>query len=196
MNSRKNREKFQKGILTSKNKSFSYKRIFRCNDTKVLVKDDWTCEPTHPISKTLEIPMQTLCCPMCHADFPIKTLKIKQGTHFSNLRCKVCAEMHASKMWKCECEVPWIKCRTHILERKELKRPMVHKSRRHSSHEFGHDQPSPKRTAIDIGNRPMHLPCEPGRPIRLEPGSKLAAKFPHLVKDITPTKGSGVGVGT
>ena len=196
LNSKKNREKFQKGNMTTKPKSFSYKRVYQHVDQKEFPKDDWTGKPMHPISMTMEEPLTTLCCPTCHADFPIAKLNVKQGSHFSNLKCKICAEVQTSRLWTCECEMPWIKCRRHVLMKDRAKRTFTPRIVRHLSRDHGHDQPLPKRAAIDVGNSPIHLQSEPGRPIRLTPGSKLAVRFPHLVKDITPTKGGDVGVGS
>ena len=155
----------------------------------------WTSEPTHPISKANEEPLQKLCCPACNAEFPIRTLRIKQGSHYSNLKCKICDDIRSSKLWRCECEMPWIKCRTHVLPHRPAKRALERRCRKLPTSEFGHVQPLPKRVVLDIGNVPIAMPSDPGRPIRLKPGSKLAMRFPHFVEGTNPTKGSGTNEG-
>ena len=58
---------------------------------------------------------------------------------------------------------------------------------------MGVDHPLPKGHDCMNLNQPMLLLNVPLKPIGLEPGSKLALRFPHLVKGASPTKGGGAG---
>ena len=51
------------------------------------------------------------------------------------------------------------------------------------------DHPLPKCTAALNMESQVQMASTPIRPIRLEPGSRLAARFPHLTKGAVPTKG-------
>ena len=61
--------------------------------------------------------------------------------------------------------------------------------------DVGVDHPLPKRTALYNDNLQVQLASVPSRPIGLDPGTKLASKFPHLVKGVAPTKGDEAGGG-
>ena len=181
--------------MFTKVKKFSYKRNLSQDDLKVTAKDDWTRAPTHPVSKVHNEPLSNVCCPLCNADFQIRNLSIKRGTHYANLKRKTCDGVRSSRFWRCDCDIPWIKCCTHALVPRTPKRPLDKRPRKSSLRESALDQPLPKRFAYDIGDIPVPCSNEPVRPIGLNPGSKLALRFPHLVKSTNPTKGGGAGEG-
>ena len=158
-------------------------------------EDDWTASFVHPISKTHNEIIQSLQCPTCSNEFPTKNLIVKSGSRFSNLRCSRCSEISLSKNWKCCCQKPWVKCHIHCIPPKAARDRTEMKNGREMSRDVGVDHPLPKRTAVHSENQHVQLAAEPRRPIGLDPGSKLAGKFPHHVKGYLPTKGEVTGGG-
>ena len=155
------------------------------------------------------MPLTEIACPRCEAKQSTERLKLQTKAGFSNLMCKRCEEATSSSRWKCRCRIPWIKCPIHVHVRKKLARGIKEPATRRSkgaTPSRGVDVQMPTQRVIkakvDIKNLRLH-----GKPaikfhtpyfkeneirravnrIRLEPGSKLAARFPHLVQMAAPT---------
>ena len=182
--------------MNSKMKSFSYKRLENEWFDNLKVQDDRTAHPTHPINRTENESLNQLCCPNCYENFEITKLKVKDGTHFSNLQCKTCKEVTSSRSWLCECGIPWIKCRRHFLRPKRSRENEAcsHKTKIRRR-KLGNDNPLPKCMDEHVMSRPIDIISAPHRPIGLKPGSKLGMKFPHLVKGASPIKWGSTGEG-
>ena len=106
----------------------------------------------------------------------------KQKSNIWNLKCTTCMKVNSSKCWSCTCGVRWLKCRMHV-KRCAEEGDKSSKSPTRRIDERGIDQPFPKRRrggeqiVLDRTQR------APGRgQIVLNPGTKLAMKFPHLVR--------------
>ena len=72
---------------------------------------------------------------------------------------------------------------------KHSRKLLVSDRRSKVSNAVGLDHPFPERIATLNMESQMQMASIPIRPIRLEPGSRLAARFPHLTKGAVPTKG-------
>ena len=178
-NTKKGRKALEKGDLWLKRKPFTYRRI-NCDWQRGLATGDWTKQPSHPIDSVDDQPMENLKCPECNKQNPVKTLRIKDGVHFSNLKCRMCKVVGSSRRWNCACGVPWTRCRLHVL-------PVLAKG----SHMKEGSTSRKRKVPID---HPLHakrphdvtavvpLVSVPRRPIVLVPGSRLAMRFPQHVK--------------
>ena len=118
--------------------------------------------------------------PKMHNIFRGENFKLRNRLrHFSKLRCKRCDETTSSHLWDCECGERWTKCLMHqhfprkYVARKPRKRTW--------QDEFGGDAPITKRRNMNLGYSAIESTTSAAKRIRLTPGSKLAAKFPHLM---------------
>ena len=145
--------------------------------------EDWT-KHAAPHVKDLEPEevLKKLICPECGAKNDASRFKLKQRSNISNLKCTTCMKVNSSKCWSCTCGVRWLKCRTHV-KRCVEDGDKSSKSMTRKIDERGIDQPFPKRRkggeqiVLDRTQRP------PGHgQVVLNPGTKLAIKFPHLVR--------------
>ena len=91
-------------------------------------------------------------------------------------------EVSSAKKWSCECGLLWFKCEKHVHAQRETVHR--HAKRKPAPGIYGVDKPLPKLRRIETV---VELVCEPGRRLLLKPGSKLAARFPHLVQAASPT---------
>ena len=131
------------------------------------------------------IKLRHMGCPECHNRIEVKNLKLVKGAQFSNLACPACKKVTNSKFWRCDCKHLWHKCSLHVKgsEGKELL-PREKQKRRNQHVEKGVDKPLPKLrriegNAIDDGSSTRDY-----FRISLPPGSTLALRFPHLVKNV------------
>ena len=92
----KKKHDYSRGQLKTKAKPFTYRRV-GLGDLKVDEGDVWTAKPTHPIRSIKESPIKTLLCSCCAHKVPVDNLGIKNGGHFSNLKCKACNEVCSAK---------------------------------------------------------------------------------------------------
>ena len=153
---------------------------------------DWTAEPPLPDGPEASLKeLKMVKCPCCEEAQSTKEHKLKSNAGFSQLKCQACDEVKSADMWLCECRIQWHKCGEHV-HRHFLNEhlqsnhsvPIVSKlSARGIKRKFpehGVDRPMPKKR----GTVALHLEGarrDENRPF-LGPHSKLAAKFPHLVK--------------
>ena len=143
---------------------------------------DREADAPHSIDK--ESPIKTLLCSCCAHKVPVDNLGIKNGGHFSNLKCKVCNEVCSTKRWLCECGIKWTKCSEHFIP-KPPERHRLNQGKRKADF-CGVDHPLPKRPIAKF-QVPVQVDFEPRRILALPPGSKLARRFPHHVQGFTPT---------
>ena len=168
--------KLHKKPLTYRGSAAEWKRV-------TAKGEDWT-KHAAPHVKDLE-PEETLkklICPECGAKNDAARFKLKQKSNLSNLKCTTCMKVNSSKYWSCTCGIRWLKCRMHV-KRSAEEGGMSSKSTKRKIDDKGIEQPFPKRRGgeeqivLDRTQRP------PGHgQVVLNPGTKLAMKFPHLVR--------------
>ena len=145
---------------------------------------NWTIDDINLIKHEVEQkPLKSITCPKCLETTSSKNMKLKVNLNFSNLKCPRCKATNSSRKWLCGCGILWYKCDVHhrITNSHECKSKP---SRKRKCTERGLDIPLPKfRKHSQQAFSETYERREWGPP----PGSKLAAKFPHLVKGITPT---------
>ena len=146
--------------------------------------------------------------PKCGDGQDPKGMRLITSAGFSNVRCSHCEEVSSSSIWKCRCRIPWIKCPRHEhVPNQSAAKPngRIHRSRTGKCFDKrGRDVPVPikriskskfEHPALHVQHNRMSSQCyfndveikSAVSKIRLEPGSRLAAKFPHLVKAAAPT---------
>ena len=149
--------------------------------------------------------IKSLACPKCEVRQDVTKMKLKTKAGFSSLKCKAksCEQVTLSSMWKCCCRIQWVKCPLHVhasLVGKVAKQGASLRMKARSSRKArgGEVQMPVKRYSKAKGNftnriemheytySPTQLQSARSR-IRLQPGTRLAAKFPHLVKAAAPT---------
>ena len=133
--------------------------------------------------------------PSCSETQRTTEYKLKGHVGFSQLKREVCNEVMSTDMWLCECGIQWHKCGKHVHSRFFPKEHLqVHDNKlgvkiipklsaRGIKRKFpvhGIDRPMPKKKGIETTHF-EGAKQDWDRPF-LEPHSKLAAKFPRLVK--------------
>ena len=147
---------------------------------------DWTLQPKDGVVETsMHQQASKVTCPGCaYSDHKRLGKRVQCG--YTNLRCTKCGDTYSAKFWNCTCGVRWYKCLRHDFRGNIKQAAKAHGNghargvkRKHAIH--GVDKPLPK-----VGceftlcrTRPIVEPSQPT--IRLRPGTKLAARFPHLV---------------
>ena len=149
-----------------------------------------------------ELQLKSIACPKCGKQQDPMRMKLVTKAGFSNLQCKACGQKTLSSLWRCRCQKLWMKCDIHVHDKGCTSRKSKNASpkiRKGSKVDYrGRDAPLPVRRArkarVSTAETP---PCQTFftqleidtavRGIRLERGSKLAAKSPHLVKAAAPT---------
>ena len=165
-------------------------RKFGCNGTVNLQsfsgsKDDWTKDPRRADDRMTDKceKLKRIHCPDCQHEHPVKELKLRnrQG-NFSKLKCNNCQEVNTTRIWLCECRHVWPKClvHQHFVETKAASSKVGQKR----ADRYGIDAPLPKRRKIttEVDAVEQNLLTPPAKRTRLNPGSKLAARFPRLTK--------------
>ena len=150
--------------------------------------DDWTKEPAYQLQCPGKVLLKDLACPACMKLNPINGLKMHKNSAFSNLKCKACGDTTSSKNWACPCGLLWYKCSKHVREvtkatgsSRTMKRTRIHT-------EWGVDKPLPKARKVVDFSAVVPITQLPRQHIELPPDSKLARKFPHLVKRTAEVK--------
>ena len=155
-----------------------------------------------------EMPLTSILCPKCGAGQDPKGMRLITPAGFSNVKCSLCKGISPSSIWKCRCRIPWIKCPRHEhVPSQSAAKPngRIRRSRTGKSFDKrGRDVPLPikriskskcEHPALHVQHNRTYSQCYLNdaeikaavSKIRLEPGSRLAAKFPHLVKAAAPT---------
>ena len=131
-------------------------------------------------------------------------MKLVTKAGFSNLQCKACGQKTISSLWRCRCQKLWMKCDIHVHDKgctsmnSKYASPKIRKGSKEDYR--GKDAPLPvrrvRKARVSIAETSSRVSPTfftqteidtAVRGIRLERGSKLAAKFPHLVKAAAPT---------
>ena len=155
-----------------------------------------------------ELQLKSIACPKCGKQQDPMGLKLVTKAGFSNLQCKACGQKTLSSLWRCRCQKLWTKCDIHVHGQgctNMNSKNASPKIRKGSKVDYrGGDAPIPIRRVLrarmstakshdehrNIVSQPFFTPTEIDtavRKIRLVRGSKLAAKFPHLVQAAAPT---------
>ena len=152
----------------------------------------------HP--RDTDMPIISLCCPTCSFQRKACGFSLYRNACFSNVICNRCKVVHSSRKWLCECGVAWTKCDKHIPITRKRKAQFTDR-RVALRRKFGTDKPFPvsrKRDVISVSQRTAsneavssNAHAEPCKRMCLRPGTKLAQRFPHLVKRAGPIKGTG-----
>ena len=154
------------------------------------------------------MPLTNIMCPRCGEGQDPKGMRFITSAGFSNVMCSRCEGISPSSIWKCRCRTPLIKCPRHEhVPSQTPARPTdrIHRSRTGKSFDKrGRDVPVPikriskckcEHQALHVQHSRTFSQCHFSNveikaavsKVRLEPGSRLVAKFPHLVKAAAPT---------
>ena len=186
---KKHRDAHQKGKLTLRSKPLAYRGAAASWKQHVAKHANWTAQPATPIEEVEEQIIWRVLCPVCSAPHVTAGRQAQQRSRFSNFKCAKCGCTKSAKLWSCPCGRFWQKCQLHVMAPTE-RRPKGRLSTRRgrlACDERGVDLPLPKRRKFRDADGDFFATRPPGRCIALVPGSKLAAKFPHLVRGTTPT---------
>ena len=157
-----------------------------------------------------ELPLKNIACPRCGHQQDPRGLKLITKAGFSNLQCQKCDQKTSSSLWRCRCMKQWPKCGIHVHEQKttmnsaNINRVRQQKGQRPKVDIRGRDVPMPRTRVLkakgsvsnmhesyDNRNRShLYLNNEIRIAVSkfsLRPGTRLAAKFPHLVQAASPT---------
>lgn len=155
-----------------------------------------------------EMPLTSITCPKCSSSQSPKGMRLLTKAGFSNILCRGCNAVTTSSIWKCRCRIPWIKCPRHEHVSTNVLKPngrRIHKSRMGKGCDArGKDVPFPMIRIRKGKNEKPTLHAQHSRShsqfyfnhdeirtavskLSFKPGSRLAAKFPHLVQAAAPT---------
>ena len=152
------------------------------------------------VSLKRELPLKSIACPRCNVQQDPARMKLITQAGFSNIQCRACGDVTSSSQWRCRCRCLWMKCHIHIhRQQKPIKQDGMKKSHMKRKSKFdqrGVDEPIPIRRDLKVKathSNPIYVNLNShsiqsamSRP-RLKPGSRLAARFPHLVQAASPT---------
>ena len=183
----KHQEAHQQGTLSLLPRPLTYRGTAKGWCTRLYLEDDWTHDRTYVLDEIMnQRPLNHIMCPVCMEEMPTKTMKMKDQSNFSNLKCQACKSATTSRKWLCDCGCLWFKCSVHF----RAKYPQIQSTKRVCKRKFssrGVDLPFPKfrkRT-----NMHEHVFTEQAvqNVWKPPPGSTLALRFPHLVEGASPT---------
>ena len=214
INSKKQVEAWREGGLKVVPQRLRLQKMAAGWSKAVTFGEDWIGENEKSAEPSLsqailekEMPLTSISCPKCEASQDPKGMRLITAAGFSNIMCSLCKWVSPSSIWKCRCRIPWIKCHRHVqVPSKIAAKPKgrIHRSRMGKSFDKrGRDVQIPiKRMRKSKFEHPtLHVQhnktCSQFfsdleikaavSKIKLEPGSSLVAKFPHLVKAAAPT---------
>ena len=131
------------------------------------------------------IRLRHMSCPKCSKIIEVKKLKLVKGAQFSNLKCQACDEITNSKFWRCDCNQLWHKCCIHVKGCDEyVQKPKSKQIRKTNLVNKGIDKPLPHMRCFDGNAFEAGSSARDYYSINLPPGSRLAQRFPHLVKQV------------
>ena len=163
-------------------KVFNYKKVID-NTLMTRSTDVWTEGPMQKDGRmTKECnKLETLYCPNCPGRYEIGQSKLRTNKgHFSKLKCQACGEANSSRQWACSCGSLWTKCLRHMLWNPRIDKDMKRRLNTASSSTQGVDKPFPKRRKLHDQNFAIAISAPEPKRIRLNLGTKLAERFPHL----------------
>ena len=143
--------------------------------------DIWTIEPIwEHRGEVGTVALNTITCPNCHNESEERVKVLKWDSRWTNIKCLSCHSVCHAHTWMCRCGNPWRKCERHLLHAKWdicNKRDTTNVKRKGPID--GVDKPFPTIRKLEHGLSIKMLPTS----ICLPAGTKLARKFPHLVRD-------------
>ena len=201
INSKKQIEEWKEGRLKVLPQKLRLQKMAAGWSKAVTIGEDWIgeCEGLQQMTFTQQMPLASIICPKCGNGQDPKGMKLITSAGFSNVRCSQCEEVSQSSIWNCRCRIPWIKHPRHehkVTTNAAKPNGRIHRNRTGKSFDKrGRDVPVPIKhqhvqhnsTSPRIVFTGFEVKSAVSK-IRLEPGwSRLAAKFPHLVKAAAPT---------
>ena len=176
---KKHKEMHQKDELMLLQKPLSYKGASMTWHKRTAQKDDWVAKPKSEWGGDGQTwPLRTIICPECTYEHNVDSLDLKVKVALCNLTCKQCREVTSTRRWACACGALWYKCGIH---RHRGAQPKTQGVKRKGCCNEGVTKPMPKGRRCE-SNVPCASSSTPANTVRLPAGSKLAARFPHLVK--------------
>jgi hypothetical protein len=200
VNQKVHKKMHEEGTLKLFPKPFAYKGTSHSwlrNLKRPEDADDWTTEPALPDGPLQKRkPLKVIICPepQCGHMQSTKSRKLQVKVGFCQLTCQGCRSITSTKHWKCLRGHQWHKCAVHVQTKLLLSVPgfpVVHSAPRRKGKRFctdrGLEQPKPKSKKFAEHNDPnciaiINTVAPTSQTHFLEPGTKLATKFPHLVK--------------
>ena len=185
--SKKQKDEFQNGKLRVKRGPLRYGRLNEpVEDLVGKLSSRVNASATDLLTKfkTKANILEKLFCPNCQHHRSTQKLKMHSMSQASNLLCESCGQVTFAYKWSCCCGLKWQKCEVHEFQIREAAPPRL--KRKANVDPWGGDQPMPK---LRRQTRATRTKCAASptaaEPIRvaLPPGSKLASRFPHLVKN-------------
>ena len=197
INQKIHKARHSEGILKLTPKPFAFKgtsHAWMRNLKKPSGINDWTKEPALPDGPLpIQKQLKTIACPECGRSQSTKSHKLQVKVGFCQMTCqnKECRNVSSTKHWKCPCGMRWHKCEMHVQQNlflQSLGIQTVQAVPKRGVKRFctvrGIEQPKPQ--SRKFFNFSLTAILNSAVPIQQEanlvPGSKLAAKFPHLVK--------------
>ena len=153
--------------------------------------NDWTHELALPDGPSLgKKPLSSISCLECMHQQSTKSHRLHVEIGFCQLTCQRCRSVTSTSKWRCPCGTPWYKCDTHIhkkflvpLRGHQFAHSIPKRGETRFCTERGIEQPMPKSRKLFNFNCMSIISAAPVQQERfLEPGSILAARFPHRVK--------------
>ena len=131
------------------------------------------------------IKLRHMSCPGCSNRVEVTKLKLFKGAQFSNLTYHACKEISNTRSWRCDCKQLWHKCSIHVKGSEDhVPQPSITQRRRTKFVKKGVDKPLPKLRCIEGNVIDVGSSRRDDYRISLPQGSRLALRFPHLVKRV------------
>ena len=189
INQKRHKDLWMRGLLRLMPRPMAYKGTAHAwlrNLGSLHDKLSWVDEPPLPDGPAVQkVPLSTIICPMCQHMQDTEHHELRSKLGFHQLTCQRCRQVSSTRQWRCACRLLWYKCDKHV-HHKFLgmgKRYVADKrgKKRPAAELYGVDKPLPKKR-IYVPPESLFESSDVTRRVRLEPGSKLAQRFPHLVK--------------
>ena len=181
----------ENGTLKLSPKPFAYKgnsHAWMRNLKKPEGANDWTHEPALPDGPDVRKKrLSSIACPECTHQQSTKSHRLYVKVGFCQLTCQRCKSVTSTSKWRCICGVPWYKCDTHVhkqfFKMHQVALSIPKRGVKRLCTEWGIEQPMPKsRKHFDFNCMSIISAAPVRQETFLEPGSILAARFPHLAK--------------
>ena len=191
INQRKHKEQHEEGNLKLQLRPMAYKGTETAwmRNLDLGEEECWIREPALPDgphqAKTI---LRSISCPICGQGKNVEKYKVYGKVGFSRIKCMRCKSIASAQEWKCNCNLHWPKCETHILKTlmHAIQRCQVTPGRgkvikREMKTSQGQDAAYPQRRikgkqhAVQASKPPQDTPRT-----FLKAGSLLARRFPKL----------------
>ena len=190
VNQRKHKEQHEEGSLRLQNRAMAYKGTETAwmRSLELGAKESWIHEPAIPDGPIQHKKiLRCISCPTCGKEKNVEKYKVYGKVGFSRIKCMRCKLVASAQQWKCNCNLQWPKCETHILKTlmhaiqrcqtasgrgKVIKKGM--KTLQGSDAAYPRRRINGKQAAVII-NSQTQVPRT-----MMKAGSILAKRFPHL----------------